>query len=142
MPRRSSRNSTTAKSSASKKRSTNGREQSDPPTRAKRQHHQTQEDTARNLTSDDIPTIVTSIFQSFAASRTSGNRTNSITNGGVQSQQLPRVQYHAATPASPVPTTPSHLGATMPTLTRPAPPTRPSPAMKTAKRTTHLSLDH
>ena len=83
MPRRSSRNSTTAKLSASKKRSTNGREQSDPPTRAKRQRHQAQEDTARYLTSDDIPTIVTSIFQSFAASRTSGNRTNessSITN--------------------------------------------------------------
>ena len=100
MPRRSSRNSTTAKSSVSKKRPQNTK-QSNPPIRAKRQCHQTEEDTARNLTSDDITTILTSILQSSAASKTSNtNESSSIANKSSPSNSCESSTNNAITSGS------------------------------------------
>ena len=75
---KSSSSSLPAPNQSSQKRSRNS-EQNAPITRAKRQFRRREEDTSRNLTADDIPTIVSSIFQTLTANAPS-NAIESSTN--------------------------------------------------------------
>lgn len=93
------------------KRSQNAKH-SDPPNH---QRSRMEKGTSRNLTVDDIPTLVTSVFQLFATSEWTGNARSSV----------PATSLVPATSMCVGPVMLTHPGPEMPTLPAPVTPTQP-----------------